>query len=520
MTPPFGDTPVTPKTPRLDVRWKSRWENFFESLQAAFAGPRASRKFDPALAFFRLHISRRRPPARGVVGSIIGHILLLLAILPLSRMIPPPTPMELPQIQITWYGPATDVTPTPAPKAKEPKPKPHPASKVKKPVLARAYNPKTTVIFHPPHAVQTRQLLIEPQAPPKLPKLLAALANVISWASPQPVQPAIAVNSAALVARKRSSAAQSIAAPQIADAAPPAKPLSITDNRNAPPAPPISLVAKALRAKFSKSQPKSANAPTVAFTMNRLVALSLVPGTALPPPGNAAAPISVGPRVRKTVSSVAPDLSADAAFGAGKTDGATPGPAGLLIFHESPGPTPPPPPPAPKPAPKIAARPAIPARPIIPMPTDSAGSGIMPHDLAHRVLGMRRIHKLLMDMPNLTSASGSWELDFAEMPGEKMPLNGKIVPPLPVRKVDPEYPPEEIQEGVEGEVVLYAQIGTDGRVSHIRVVQSLDPVLDHNAEVAFAQWKFEPALADNVPIVLEVVVHIPFNYQNQQQQQY
>jgi TonB family protein len=65
-------------------------------------------------------------------------------------------------------------------------------------------------------------------------------------------------------------------------------------------------------------------------------------------------------------------------------------------------------------------------------------------------------------------------------------------------------------------VVLYARIGTDGTVSHIRIVQSLNPILDRNAEIAFSKWKFEPALAGNTPIVLEVLVHIPFNYQASQ----
>ena len=136
----------------------------------------------------------------------------------------------------------------------------------------------------------------------------------------------------------------------------------------------------------------------------------------------------------------------------------------------------------------------------------------MRHDLAHRVLGPWRIHTLLMNMPNLTSSSGSWILNFAQPLGKVLRESNQIVAPLPVHSVDPGYPPEEIQEGIEGTVVLFAVIGVDGTVSQIRVVQSLDPVLDQNASVALSQWKFDPALLNNHAIPLKVLVSVPFHF--------
>jgi protein TonB len=122
-------------------------------------------------------------------------------------------------------------------------------------------------------------------------------------------------------------------------------------------------------------------------------------------------------------------------------------------------------------------------------------------------------------MPNLTSASGSWVLNFAEL--NESEFGGTIKPgppeqasdlagPVPLRKVDPKYPPELRTSHVDGEVVLYAIIRKDGSVDSIQLVHSVDPHLDANAMEALAQWKFRPAEKHGEPIDLEAVVHIPF----------
>src|SRR4029077_15316634 len=79
-----------------------------------------------------------------------------------------------------------------------------------------------------------------------------------------------------------------------------------------------------------------------------------------------------------------------------------------------------------------------------------------------------------------------------------------------VRKVDPKYPPELIEQNVQGEVVLYAVIRSDGSVDSIQLVRGIDPPLDANAKNALGQWKFRPALKNGIPVDLETIVHIPF----------
>jgi TonB family protein len=117
-------------------------------------------------------------------------------------------------------------------------------------------------------------------------------------------------------------------------------------------------------------------------------------------------------------------------------------------------------------------------------------------------------------MPNLNSATGSWILNFSEL---RVDSDGRritstdISGPVPLRKIDPKYPPTLIRERVEGEVVLYAVIRRDGSVDSIQLVRGIDEQLDANAMDVLSQWKFRPAARQGSPVELEAIVHIPFH---------
>ena len=78
----------------------------------------------------------------------------------------------------------------------------------------------------------------------------------------------------------------------------------------------------------------------------------------------------------------------------------------------------------------------------------------------------------------------------------------------------PEYPEDAIKAHIDGEVVLYAIIRKDGSVDSIQLMRSLDPRLDKNAMAALARWKFLPGKRAGVPVDIEAVVRIPFEYKN------
>ena len=69
-------------------------------------------------------------------------------------------------------------------------------------------------------------------------------------------------------------------------------------------------------------------------------------------------------------------------------------------------------------------------------------------------LAGRYIYTLAIQMPNVTSYSGSWIVWFAEHQPEPGAPAGDMRAPVAVRKVDPKYIQAAVEERVEGMVRL------------------------------------------------------------------
>jgi TonB family protein len=132
-----------------------------------------------------------------------------------------------------------------------------------------------------------------------------------------------------------------------------------------------------------------------------------------------------------------------------------------------------------------------------------------PTEVERRVFGDRRSYSMILNMPNLNSAGGSWIIRFAEL--KQSEEKGDLSAPEATHKVDPGYPIELMRQNVRGMVTLYAVIHSDGSVGEVRVLSSPDERLDRYAQSALARWRFRPALKDGKPVDLEAVVSIPFH---------
>jgi TonB family protein len=131
-------------------------------------------------------------------------------------------------------------------------------------------------------------------------------------------------------------------------------------------------------------------------------------------------------------------------------------------------------------------------------------------DLDRQVFGGRRPYTTPLNMPNLNSSSGSWEIRFAELDAGRKEKEGDLVAPLATEQSDPGYPLELMRANVQGMVTLYAVIHSDGKVGEIRVLNSPDDRLDSYAARALARWKFAPAERGGKPVAIEALVKIPF----------
>ena len=156
-----------------------------------------------------------------------------------------------------------------------------------------------------------------------------------------------------------------------------------------------------------------------------------------------------------------------------------------------------------------AMKPSLPAY-HQPPPTEPDPDLIDPEkSIERRVFGSRRYYSLIMNMPNLTSATGSWIIRFAELKqsDDKTPLTA----PVATSKMDPAYPADALRDHVEGTVTLYAIIRPDGSVDGIKVLNSLDERLDQNAIRALSHWHFRPGTKNGEAVAVEAVVQIPFH---------
>ena len=541
--------PPQSRHPRLLVDWERRGDTFWTSLSAFFAGPKPLKLLKPA-PFFRDAWMKSRFPAPAMLASLLCHIALINLSIPLSRL-PGPRPRLLPpRIEVTWYGPIQDLPPLVAP---GPVVKPSPPSEPDRPLPPRgadAFHPRQTILSTPFRITHPRQTLIQPQAPPQPPKILPQLPNAVVWAdAPRPQPPKLPISTKALAQlrpkRVQRQATADVPIPELPNDEKRVAELNIASSPMSNPQPqfPVAPSAAAPAPRRIASQNAAAPAPNIMPSPNadkaaldRLIALSTIPGEngvpIPPPPGNEAARFVISPEGAQPGMPAGAANGAPGATGNAGTAPASPGAAkgggrealgvpGVSITGSSPGTNAPVPAPGPiRPSGTMVAVP-LPAKPEPRVALTLRKRNSAPATLQRiqpgapeEILGSKRVYTLYVNLPNLTSATGSWVLNFAEWEEDpsapRQHDSEELVGPVPVRKVDPKYPPALMAQRVEGEVVLYALIRRDGSVDSIRVLKGVDPQLDQNAMEALARWQFLPARRSGQPIELEAVIHIPF----------
>jgi TonB family protein len=554
--------PGQPRVPSLAVAWPSPQREFATSLRALF-GPRAPNKAPfSGSPYLTIYWIRGGFPGRAFMASSLWHVAaILIALLPIwSFLLPAVKPTLAPvRIELTWYPPAQDLPEIslPAPAAKLQRAKP--AAELREVRLHRgadAFHPRQTILSIPLRVTHPRQTLIQPKAPPTAPKIVPQLPNIVEWAGASaPARPELHLTPTASAPKIRQRKVRDVAAPEVAaNLEKNVGPLNIA--AATPVAQPQMPLAPMSAPIASRRMHEDVAAPDVAAgsfgdsSLHQVIALSAAPAPPAPevsvPEGNLSARISISPEGTRpgvpggaehgaptgngtigATSGSGGGMGAAGggnglASGAGSGGNASGVPAGISISGGSgthpigggaglPGsrtgglilkPMTSAPP---RPDPGTYA-----ARRTSPAPTRTFDSNTPPE----KILWDKQVYTLYVNMPNMTSVTGSWVLDFAQLDDDsppyikKPPLSG----PVPMRKVDPKYPPEMIQAHVEGEVVLYAIIRKDGSIDSIQVVHSLDPQLDVNSMQALASWKFRPATREGVPVELETVVHIPFRF--------
>jgi TonB family protein len=534
--------------PKLEVAWGSFHQGIGSSLIAVFSRSNVPKRFLRG-GFFRDSWIEGRIPRRALVAAALWHFVFLVMPFPQLPSAPPHYP-AFENTELTWSGPIDDF---PLVEMKSPKAKPSPRGEPAKtlpPEGADAFHPRQRIFTDPVQPTHPRQTLINSAAPPEPPKILPNLPNVVELQQlPGPARPRLQISPETLSKLRprelRKVKFTSAPAPdlptldqKLSDIAPAMLP-------NAPARPKLELNAGAAPRVASHAQSGDTEpAPEVGSSQSTVangnattfIALSATPGPPAPvlqpPQGNLAARVSISPEGKQPglpggapngmpgangSAGSGPDSSGGTASGNGSKDAMDVGISGGS-------------PPANNRISGLGGSPKISApvpRALITRPDpltkiDDAPERTGPPNFAalpssaqpEQIFASKKIYKMLVNMPNLNSATGSWILNFSELRANSegpRPASSDVSAPGPLRKIDPKYPPTLIKEHVEGEVVLYAVIRRDGSVDSIQLVRGIDDQLDANAMGALSQWKFRPATKQGTPVELEAIVHIPFH---------
>jgi TonB family protein len=535
--------------PKLEVAWGSFHQGIGSSLIAVFSRSNVPKRFLRG-GFFGDSWIEGHIPRRALVAAALWHFVLIVMPFPQLPAAPPHYP-AFENTELTWSGPIDDF---PLVEMKSPKAKPSPRgepAKLLPPEGADAFHPRQRIFTDPIHPTHPRQTLINSAAPPEPPKILPNLPNIVQFQQmPGPARPRLQISPETLskLRPRELRKVKFTSAPppdlptldqKLSDIAPAMLP-------NAPARPKLELNAGAAPRVAARERTGDAEpAPEVGSSQSTVangnattfMALSAAPSppaaVVQPPQGNLAARVSISPEGQQPgVPGGSPNgmsgANGSAGSGPDNSGGTATGNGGgkdamdVSISGGSP--------PASNRISGLGGSPKI----SVPVPhalitrpdphtkIDDAPERTGPPNFAalpasaqpEQILASKKIYKMLVNMPNLNSATGSWILNFSELRVNSegpRPASSDVSAPGPLRKIDPKYPPTLIKERVEGEVVLYAVIRCDGSVDSIQLVRGIDDQLDANAMQALSQWKFRPATKQGVPIELEAIVHIPFH---------
>jgi TonB family protein len=508
--------------PKLDIAWGGFHQGFWSSVAALF-GPSGAKNFREASAF-RDSWVERRVPKRAVIAAALWHAAILALPFSLLTGMPHTNPL-LQNVQLTWSGPIEDLPLLEIPRTK---PKAAPKPKLEDPPAqpsVDAFHPRQRIFTDPVRPTHPRQTLINPRAPFEPPKLVPNLPNIVQLQQVAgPAKPRLQISEEMLkkLRPKEKRAATTTAAPpvDIPNMEQHVAEMNLPSAQTGPARPKLELNAGAAPRIAQKSQSGDAvAAPEVGATEltaangapNALIALSAnpaPPAPVQPPQGNLAARVSMSPEGKPGATGAPVDSGSRGGMSA----------VGISISGGNPSAN----------ASSGGAKIIAPTRKLMTRPDPKAESEDVaertgPPDFAalppgakpEAVFAYKRVYTLNVNMPNLNSATGSWILNFSELHTDSdyrhhAQETAELSGPVPLQKVDPQYPPTLVSERVAGEVILYAVIRRDGSVDGIQLVRGIDQQLDANAIKALRQWKFRPGTKQGTPVELEAIVHIPF----------
>jgi protein TonB len=186
-----------------------------------------------------------------------------------------------------------------------------------------------------------------------------------------------------------------------------------------------------------------------------------------------------------------------------------------VAFYASAPPPPPPPPAAPKAPPKAPEAP----KPVVVRPTEMVQPQVIPasvpQPLAQPEAPTEGVEGGVEGgVPGGVPGGVMGGVVGGTGPGggeEPLRVGGEVKAPIIQSRTEPTYPEAARKARMEGVVILEAIITATGTVEDVRVLKSVNPLLDASAVRAVQQWRYKPATLNGRAVRVYLTVTVTFN---------
>jgi TonB family protein len=89
-------------------------------------------------------------------------------------------------------------------------------------------------------------------------------------------------------------------------------------------------------------------------------------------------------------------------------------------------------------------------------------------------------------------------------------IGNGVTAPQVLRKVAPKYTKEAAKAKLEGTVIVFVVVDSDGHPRDLRVLRPLGFGLDEKAIEAVSKWEFRPGTKDGKPVAVQATIEVNF----------
>jgi hypothetical protein len=138
--------------------------------------------------------------------------------------------------------------------------------------------------------------------------------------------------------------------------------------------------------------------------------------------------------------------------------------------------------------------------------TASSGGGLADFG----VFENERVYTVYIPMQRTPQeADPTWTLQYALASPSADAGDGQLIAPSPVMREWPQIDADLQRKYAQRQVVVYAILGEDGKVTHISVKQTPDAKVSDPIAQALSKWVFRPAQLNNKPVAVKLLIGIP-----------